>query len=148
MIPGLRNAEFVRFGHMHRNTFIFSPSLLLPTLQFRNREDIFFAGQITGVEGYIGNIATGLLAGANAARYMLGESLIQMPVATMLGALCDYITSASDQDFQPMKANFGLFPATEEIRKIRSKLERGKAYSLRAYSALDDYLASQDMVER
>ena len=143
LIPGLKNAKFVHYGQMHRNTFIFSPALLLPTLQLRSRQEIFFSGQITGVEGYIGNIATGLLAGLNAARMLHGEPLLQLPVTTMLGALCQYITSASEKDFQPMKANFGLFPGSEEIKKLRSRAERAKAYSERALKALDEFMVSQ-----
>ena len=116
MIPGLENAEFARYGQMHRNTFIFSPAHLLSTLQAKQRDDLFFAGQITGVEGYVGNIATGLLAGINAARLLMGESLISLPETTMLGALCHYITHAKAADFQPMKANFGILPPLEIIR--------------------------------
>jgi len=147
MIPGLEHAEFVRFGQMHRNTFIFSPALLSPTLQLRTRGDIFFAGQITGVEGYMGNIATGLLAGLNAARFLSGHPLLQLPATTMLGALCHYICSASEPDFQPMKANFGLLPASEEIKAMPSRRERGRAYYERALRALDEYLASQELAK-
>ena len=111
MIPGLENAEFVRYGQMHRNTFIASPKLLRPTLQFIDRDDLFFAGQITGVEGYVGNMATGLLAGINAARLQHGQELFTLPQTTMLGALCHYVTHADLKDFQPMKANFGILPA-------------------------------------
>lgn len=110
MIPGLENAEFVRYGQMHRNTFMASPILLRPTLQFHRRADLFFAGQITGVEGYMGNIATGLLAGINATRVLKGETPVPLPETTMLGALCHYVTHASLKDFQPMKANFGILP--------------------------------------
>jgi methylenetetrahydrofolate--tRNA-(uracil-5-)-methyltransferase len=147
MIPGLEHAEFARYGQMHRNTFIFSPAILLPTMQFKNREDIFFAGQITGVEGYMGNIATGLLAGINAACLLSGEPLIQLPVTTMLGALCQYICSASEQDFQPMKANFGLLPATDDIKALRSRRERGRAHGERALSTLDEYLTSREFAK-
>jgi methylenetetrahydrofolate--tRNA-(uracil-5-)-methyltransferase len=147
MIPGLENAEFVRYGQMHRNTFIFSPAVLLPTLQFRKREDIFFAGQITGVEGYMGNIATGLLAGINAANLLLGEPLLKLPDTTMLGALCLYICSASEWDFQPMKANFGLLPASKEIHNIRSQRERAKAHCDLALRTLDDFLASREIIK-
>jgi methylenetetrahydrofolate--tRNA-(uracil-5-)-methyltransferase len=102
MIPGLEEAEFVRYGQMHRNTFIFSPAQLRPTLQFRSHEQLFFAGQITGVEGYMGNIGTGLLAGLNAARLHMGLEPLKLPATTMLGALCHYVTHASPADFQPM----------------------------------------------
>jgi methylenetetrahydrofolate--tRNA-(uracil-5-)-methyltransferase len=143
MIPGLGNAEFVRYGQMHRNTFIFSPAVLSPTLQFRKRGDVFFAGQITGVEGYIGNIATGLLAGINAAHLLSNLPLFQLPETTMLGALCHYICSASEHDFQPMKANFGLLPASDDIKAIRNKQERSRAHCERALVSLDRYLAAQ-----
>lgn len=110
LIPGLEKAVFSRYGQMHRNTYIASPLLLNPTLQFRARGDLFFAGQITGVEGYMGNVATGLLAGCNAARLLTGRQPLSLPPTTMLGALCDYVTSAPMDQFQPMKANFGLLP--------------------------------------
>ena len=130
MIPGLENAEFMRYGQMHRNTFIASPKLLRPTLQHIQRDDLFFAGQITGVEGYMGNIATGLLAGINAARLHHHEEPVTLPQTTMLGALCHYITHADLKDFQPMKANFGILPPLEFASKI-GKRERGKAYAER-----------------
>jgi methylenetetrahydrofolate--tRNA-(uracil-5-)-methyltransferase len=136
MIPGLENAEFVRFGQMHRNTFIFSPGLLRPTLQFCSRDDLFFAGQIIGVEGYMGNIATGLLAGWNAARYLQGQEPIVLPPSTMLGALCHYITAASARDFQPMKANFGILSPFEGTLP-HSKRERNHLYAERALIDLD-----------
>ncbi|NPA26737.1 MAG: methylenetetrahydrofolate--tRNA-(uracil(54)-C(5))-methyltransferase (FADH(2)-oxidizing) TrmFO [Chloroflexi bacterium] len=139
MIPGLEQAEFARYGQMHRNTFIFSPALLDPTLQFRTRPDLFFAGQITGVEGYVGNIATGLLAGWNAARLARGQEPLVLPRETMLGALLYYITHASEHDFQPMKANFGLLPPLP--RRIRDKRARGRAYAERALQALEAFLA-------
>ena len=135
MIPGLENAEFMRYGQMHRNTFIASPKLLRPTLQHIQRDDLFFAGQITGVEGYMGNIATGLLAGTNAARLHHNEELMILPQTTMLGALCHYVTHADLKDFQPMKANFGILPPLEFATKI-GKRERGKAYAERALEDL------------
>ncbi len=135
MIPGLENADFMRYGQMHRNTFIASPKLLRPTLQHIQRDDLFFAGQITGVEGYMGNIATGLLAGANAARLYHNEELMILPPTTMLGALCHYVTHADLKDFQPMKANFGILPPLEFATKI-GKRERGKAYAERALEDL------------
>ncbi len=137
LIPGLENARFERFGQMHRNTFIYSPALLEPTLQFKGREYLFFAGQITGVEGYAGNIGTGLLAGVNAARVIAGEAPVALPAETMLGALCWYVTHAEAADFQPMKANFGILPALEdEVR--RGRRERAGAYAERALVALDN----------
>jgi len=129
MIPGLESAEFLRYGQMHRNTFIASPKLLQPTLQSKQRDDLLFAGQITGVEGYMGNIATGLFAGINAARLPHNQAPITLPETTMLGALCHYVTHADLKDFQPMKANFGILPSL--YMKI-SKRERGKAYAERA----------------
>ena len=135
LIPGLENAEFIRYGQMHRNTFIASPKLLRPTLQHTTREDLFFAGQLTGVEGYMGNIATGLLAGMNAARILHKEEPIVFPQSTMLGALCHYVTHADLKDFQPMKANFGILPPLEFTSKI-GKRERGKAYAERALADL------------
>ncbi len=141
MIPGLERAEFVRYGQMHRNTFIASPRLLLPTLQFRSRPDLFFAGQITGVEGYMGNIATGLLAGWNAARLIRGKEPLVLPPATMLGALCHYVTHASLQDFQPMKANFGILPPLESEKRL-DKRARAQAYAQRALTTLENFLQS------
>lgn len=135
MIPGLENAEFLRYGQMHRNTFIASPKLLRPTLQHIQRDDLFFAGQITGVEGYMGNIATGLLAGVNAARLLGHEQLIILPRTTMLGALCHYVTHADLKDFQPMKSNFGILPPLEFSSKI-GKRDRGNAYAERALADL------------
>jgi methylenetetrahydrofolate--tRNA-(uracil-5-)-methyltransferase len=135
LIPGLENAEFLRYGQMHRNTFIASPKLLRPTLQHIQRDDLLFAGQITGVEGYMGNMATGLLAGWNAARLYCNEELITLPQTTMLGALCHYVTHADLKDFQPMKANFGILPPLEFASNI-GKRERGSAYAERALADL------------
>ncbi len=143
MIPGLEQAEFARYGQMHRNTFLFSPALLHPTLQYRGRPGLFFAGQITGVEGYVGNIATGLLAGWNAARWLHGQPLIVLPRETMLGALCHYITHASEADFQPMKANYGILPPLP--RRIRNKRARYAAYSQRALERLDAFLREREL---
>jgi len=139
MIPGLQNAEFARYGQMHRNTFIFSPALLRPTLQFRDRDDLFFAGQITGVEGYVGNIGTGLLAGWNAARLLDGREALTLPPTTMLGALCHYITHASPADFQPMKANFGILPPLDGQDDNRSKRQRAEARVSRALADLERF---------
>ena len=136
MIPGLENAEFLRYGQMHRNTFIASPKLLRPTLQHIQRDDLFFAGQITGVEGYMGNIATGLLAGINAVRVAQHIEPLLLPQTTMLGALCHYITHANLKDFQPMKANFGILPPLDETAKT-GKRERGRLYAERALADLE-----------
>jgi methylenetetrahydrofolate--tRNA-(uracil-5-)-methyltransferase len=126
MIPGLEQAEFARYGQMHRNTFLCSPRFLLPTLQHKNRDDLFFAGQLVGVEGYAGNIASGLVAGINAARRIKGAELYTLPVGTMTGALLDYISHANPDQFQPMKANFGLLPAPVISHRIakREKFQR------------------------
>ena len=139
MIPGLENAEFERFGQMHRNTFVASPKLLRPTLQHITRDDLFFAGQITGVEGYMGNIATGLLAGINAARLLANKTPLTLPNESMLGALCNYITHADLKDFQPMKANFGILPPLA-LEKRTGKRERGQLYADRAANMLKSYL--------
>lgn len=135
LIPGLESAEFIRYGQMHRNTFIASPRLLKPTLQLRERASLFFAGQITGVEGYMGNIATGLWAGINAARLLTGLQPVELPNTTMLGALLHYITQAEMKDFQPMKANFGILPPLPA--PARGKRERASQYARRALDDLE-----------
>lgn len=134
LIPGLENAEFVRMGQMHRNTFINSPTLLHPTMAFRQRPDLFFAGQITGVEGYVGNIATGLVAALNMARHLQGKPGWVLPETSMLGALCHYVTHAEPKHFQPMKANFGILPDLPD--RVRNKRDRYGAYADRAIDAL------------
>jgi methylenetetrahydrofolate--tRNA-(uracil-5-)-methyltransferase len=141
LIPGLEQAQFVRFGQMHRNTFINSPALLWPTMQFKGRDDLFFGGQITGTEGYVGSTGSGLVAGFNAARLMVGQSPIVFPPTTMLGALCRYVTSAEPGGFQPMKPNFGLMPALE--RPVRRKRDRHRAYTERALADLAAAMAGQ-----
>ena len=118
-IPGLENANIVRYGVMHRNTFINSPKILHPTLQTRKRQDLFFAGQITGTEGYTESIATGLLAGINMAKYILKEPLIELPSVTMLGALTHYISDPNQDKFQPINSNWGIMPAVELHKKER-----------------------------
>lgn len=138
LIPGLENAQFVRMGQMHRNTFINAPMLLTASLQFRHRQDLFFAGQITGVEGYVGNIATGLIAGINMARQLQGQSLWELPDTTMLGALCHYVAHAEPKHFQPMKANFGILP---ELPSNVHKSVRKQAYSQRALGDLKTSIA-------
>ncbi len=143
MIPGLENAEFVRYGQMHRNTFIASPRLLRPSLQHIQRDDLFFAGQITGVEGYMGNIATGALAGINAARLLQGKALLILPETSMLGALCHYVTHADLKDFQPMKANFGILPPLQESGRM-GKRERGALHAGRALQDLETYLSQHE----
>jgi methylenetetrahydrofolate--tRNA-(uracil-5-)-methyltransferase len=137
MIPGLENAEFVRFGVMHRNTFINSPKLLRPTYQYRDRDDLFFAGQMTGVEGYVESAASGLIAGINAARRARGEELLVFPEDTALGSMAHYITTADFRHFQPMNANFGLFPPLGE--KIRSKKDKNERIANRALERIQNF---------
>ncbi|MGD9099223.1 MAG: methylenetetrahydrofolate--tRNA-(uracil(54)-C(5))-methyltransferase (FADH(2)-oxidizing) TrmFO [Anaerolineae bacterium] len=146
MIPGLARAEFVRYGQMHRNTFINAPTLLEATMQFRTREDLLFAGQITGVEGYVGNTATGWVAGVNAARLLWGQLPVTLPVETVMGALCHYITHADPRDFQPMKANFGLIPPLSS--PVRHKRERYRAYADRSLRVLDDWIVASGCASR
>lgn len=138
LIPGLANAEFVRLGQMHRNTFINSPTLLRPTLQHRDRPDLFFAGQITGTEGYVGSTMGGLIAGQNIVRLLRGEPLLELPRTTMIGALLHYITHADPANFQPMKAAMGLLPELET--EVRGKRARYGSYAERAAADLDAYL--------
>ena len=123
MIPGLENAEFVRLGSLHRNTFINSPQHLCPTLQWRQRSSLFFAGQMTGVEGYIESAATGLLAGVNAARLIAEDAPVVPPSTTALGALLRYITDRERKNFQPMNVNFGLLPPLSEPLRKKAKKE-------------------------
>jgi methylenetetrahydrofolate--tRNA-(uracil-5-)-methyltransferase len=132
MIPGLKAAEFVRLGSLHRNTFIHSPLHLLPTLQWRQRSTLFFAGQVTGVEGYIESAAAGLLAGINAARLVQGKQPVVPPSTTVLGALLRYITDPERKDFQPMNVNFGLLPP------LATRLPRNERKALLARRALVD----------
>jgi len=123
LIPGLADAEFVRLGSLHRNTFINSPQHLIATLQWRRRETVFFAGQITGVEGYIESAATGLLAGINAANLIDGKAPVVPPATTALGALLRYITDPERKRFQPMNVNFGLIPPLTVRRRGKAKKE-------------------------
>jgi methylenetetrahydrofolate--tRNA-(uracil-5-)-methyltransferase len=134
LIPGLENAEFVRMGVMHRNTFINSPELLRSTLQFKQRPTLLAAGQLSGTEGYTAACAGGWLAGTNAARLALGRDPIALPPTTMMGALFDFISSASPKHFQPMPPNFGILP--ELPQKIRNKQERYGCYRDRAFADL------------
>ena len=138
MIPGLENAEFVRYGVMHRDTFMDSPRLLDRNLSLKSEPRLFFAGQFTGVEGYTESAATGILAGINAARYLSGEAPLILPETTMLGALVGYITDESVSNFQPMGANMGILPPLEN--KIRHKDERYAALAQRATAALETIL--------
>ncbi len=137
MIPGLENAEFVRYGVMHRNTFINSPKLLKPTYQMQQREGLFFAGQMTGVEGYVESAASGLVAGINAARVAKGEEPLVLPEMTALGSMAHYITTADFKHFQPMNANFGLFPPLE--KRIKGRKEKNEAIANRALEQIEAF---------
>ena len=138
MIPGLEHAEFVRYGVMHRDTFMDSPRLLSKSLSLKSEPRLFFAGQFTGVEGYTESAATGILAGINAARFAIGEEPLVLPPETMLGALVNYITDESVDNFQPMGANMGILPPLE--KKIRHKDERYAALAERAIAGLEAVL--------
>lgn len=135
MIPGLEQVEIVRYGVMHRNTYINSPAVLQATYQSRSRSDLFFAGQMTGVEGYVESAASGLVAGMNAARYALGQAPLTMPPTTAIGSLAHYITHTESKHFQPMNAAFGLFPAINP--PIRDKRARAEALVTRALRDLE-----------
>lgn len=137
LIPGLANAEFVRYGVMHRNTFINSPSLLESTYQFKRRPDLFFAGQMTGVEGYVESAASGLIAGINAGRLARGLAPLRFPPETALGSMAHYITSADPGNFQPMNANFGLLPPLPE--RIRNKKEKNERLAGRALETIQNF---------
>ncbi len=134
MIPGLEQAEFVRYGVMHRNTYINSPQALLATYQTKRRETLFFAGQLTGVEGYVESAAAGLVAGRNAAHLVKGMPLVTFPQTTAIGSLAHYITHADPRNFQPMNATFGIIPPLET--RIREKRDRALALSERALEDL------------
>ncbi|WP_025684919.1 FADH(2)-oxidizing methylenetetrahydrofolate--tRNA-(uracil(54)-C(5))-methyltransferase TrmFO [Paenibacillus maysiensis] len=144
MIPGLENAEFVRYGVMHRNTFINSPQQLHPTYQFKGRSNLFFAGQMTGVEGYVESAASGLLAGMNAARAARGQEMLVFPAETTLGSMARYITTADFKHFQPMNANFGLLPKLET--RIRNKKEKNEALANRALESLRGYINEAEVM--
>ena len=139
-IPGLQSADFVRLGQVHRNCYINSPTILLPSLQSRGRPGLFFAGQISGVEGYTESAATGLFAGINAARMVKGQEPVSLPVDTMLGALCRYIAHTDPENYQPTNAAFGLLPTP--VGGPRKKKERRLARSHQALRSLDDWIAS------
>lgn len=143
LIPGLEKAKFTRFGQMHRNTYVNSPLVLYPTLQTRSRHDLFFAGQIAGIEGYMGNIASGLLAGINISRYLQEKPLIKFPELTMIGALHHHISDTETKDFQPIKANFGILPSINNLP--RSRDQRRAFYSDRSISSLKEYILENDL---
>ncbi len=150
MIPGLERAEFVRLGSLHRNTFIDSPRLLSPTLQLKSREDLFIAGQMIGVEGYVESAAAGLLAAINAARFIEGRELVVPPPETALGSLIAYVTDSSRRDFQPMNANYGLMPPLADRpasgRGMKDRARQKKiAMGVRALAAFDAWVARHDV---
>lgn len=140
MFPALHDAEFLRYGVMHRNTFINSPRLLNASYSLRSDKRIFFAGQITGVEGYMESASSGIMAGLNAARYLLGKEPLVLPNTTVTGALARYISDETVTNFQPMGANFGMLPPLPE--KIRDKSERYTAIAERGMRDLEEYLKS------
>ena len=140
MIPGLENAKIVRYGVMHRNSFICSPKYLKPTYQFINRDDLFFAGQMTGVEGYVESSQSGIIAGMNMVRYLKGLKPLIFPRETVMGALAYYITHGSTTNFQPMKANFGILPDLEF--KVKKK-EKKAAYAARAIRAMEAFIQDE-----
>jgi methylenetetrahydrofolate--tRNA-(uracil-5-)-methyltransferase len=139
LIPGLEHAEFVRYGVMHRNTFINAPEMLLPTLQFKTRPHLFFAGQMTGVEGYVESASSGLVAGINAARLIQERETAVFPAETAHGALCRYITTTGMKHFQPMNVNFGLMPALTE--RVRDKKLKKQMIAERALKVLETFKA-------
>ncbi len=139
MIPGLENCQIVRYGVMHRNSFICSPIHLKPTYQYNKRDDLFFAGQLTGVEGYVESASSGIVAGLNMARLLQGKPLITFDPRTIIGALAYYITHGDHENFQPMKANFGIVPDLE--MKVKKK-EKKAAYATRAIEIMKQQLES------
>ena len=143
LIPGLEEAEFVRMGVMHRNTFINSPELLTGSLQFKQRPTLLAAGQLVGTEGYTAAIAGGWLAGTNAARIARGKRPLTLPVTTMLGALMDFISSAEPKHFQPMPPNFGIIPPLPQ--RVRNKRERYGVYRDRAFSDLQSWATENNL---
>jgi len=145
MIPGLENAEIVRFGVMHRNTYINSPNFLRPTYQTKRRDSLFFAGQITGVEGYVESAAAGLIAGINAVRLAEGQEPLVFPPNTAIGSLAHYITHTSASNFQPMNATFGLLPPLE--KRIRNKAEKNEMISGRALDSLAAFAGEHGLME-
>lgn len=143
MIPGLENAQFVRYGVMHRNTYLRSPEFLNATYQTKKRSDLLFAGQMTGVEGYVESAASGLYAGINAALIAQGKAPVIFPEETMMGAMAHYITHASPKHFQPINANFGIIPRLD--KRIRDKRERNLALSNRALEVLETFKTKAEL---
>jgi methylenetetrahydrofolate--tRNA-(uracil-5-)-methyltransferase len=147
MIPGLERAEFLRYGQIHRNTYINGPALLTPGLQLRTRPHVFFAGQLSGVEGYVESIATGLVAGRHAAELAAGAEIRPFPRETAIGSLCAYVSGADARNYQPANITFDLLPALEEATRLRfrhDKQARHAEICRRALEKLDEYLASVD----
>jgi methylenetetrahydrofolate--tRNA-(uracil-5-)-methyltransferase len=142
LIPGLENAEYARYGVMHRNTFLKSPGLLTPAYAVKNRPSLFFAGQITGVEGYMESAGSGILAGINAARFILGEAPLVLPETTMLGAMSRYVADETVTDFQPMGAAMGLLPPLEE--RVRDKKLRYAMLAQRALADLENAINNEE----
>lgn len=145
MLPGLTSAQFERYGMMHRNTFINAPRNLLRTMEHRRCQGLFFAGQVTGSEGYVESAATGLLAGINASRRLAGENPVSLPRETVLGSLCYYLETANPENFQPMNASFGLVPPLD--KRIRGRRARREALGRRALDALQEFTAQQRLRE-
>ena len=141
MIPGLEHAEFARYGVMHRNTFLDSPRLLSASFALKTRPGLYFAGQMTGVEGYMESAMSGIVAAKNMFRYLHGKSPLSLPAQTMSGALSRYISDETVTDFQPMGANMGILPPLDE--PIRDKKERYRQLAERALSALDEVLQKE-----
>jgi methylenetetrahydrofolate--tRNA-(uracil-5-)-methyltransferase len=143
LIPGMQNAEFLQFGQIHRNTFINSPKILNETLATKNEPSLFFAGQITGVEGYVESVATGWMAGLNAVRALRGQELLTAPATSAIGALCRYVSNVETKNFQPVNITFGLLePLPPELRKkYKRKRERHEVQVERALKDWDEWMA-------
>jgi methylenetetrahydrofolate--tRNA-(uracil-5-)-methyltransferase len=139
LIPGLENAEFLRYGQIHRNTYINAPALLMPTLQLKSDPRIFFAGQISGVEGYVESIATGLVAGLNASAYVTGNAMRTFPRETALGSLCHYISGADPRNYQPANIAFDLFPPLDEAASKRFRHDKKARHAEICSRALELY---------
>ena len=135
MIPGLENVSIVRYGVMHRNSYLCAPKVLKDTYQHITREDLFFAGQLTGVEGYVESAASGLLAGLNMANLMKGKNVVTLPDTCVIGSMAHYITHASAKYFQPMNANFGIMTLKEKVKKK----DRKEAFGKQALAVIDEY---------
>ena len=142
MIPGLENAEFVRYGVMHRNTFLDSPRLLDKWFMLRGSDNVFFGGQMTGVEGYVESAASGIIAGRALADRLSGKPPLELPHTTMLGALCSYISDPTVENFQPMASSMGILPGLDRV--IKGKQERYAALAQRALSDLDRALSDSE----